>query len=139
MPTARAAAARTESSRQHLSETARAARRNRLGRAIREARGETPQADLGNALGIPQTTISRWERGLVDLTVEQVLSLEVVMDLKFGALLMNAGYVDTKGKMPAVEAIRAELSSPEITSQAIEAFKGYQKLDRMVGGARKRR
>ncbi|HVV36959.1 MAG TPA: helix-turn-helix transcriptional regulator [Acidimicrobiales bacterium] len=69
-------------------------RREALGRAIRKYRGDRKQSELGALLGVPQTTISRWEVGLVDLGVEQVRGLERALDLPLGTLGRAAGYVD---------------------------------------------
>ena len=70
-------------------------RRRRLGRIIRSLRGDRTQAELGLALGgVIQTTISRWENGLVDLTMEQVLELERALEVKPGTLGSVAGYIE---------------------------------------------
>lgn len=70
-----------------------ARRKEALGLAIRVARGEMTQAELGALMGTLQTTVSRWELGLVDLAVEQVHGLEAVLGLRPGTLLRVAGYV----------------------------------------------
>src|SRR4051794_31003921 len=76
-----------------------AGRRRALGEAIKRHRGEMSQGELGAAIGdVPQTTISRWERGVVDLTVEQVLAIEIALDLAPGLLASEAGYV-SKGQL----------------------------------------
>lgn len=84
--------------------TEREVRLKRLGRQIAVAREKImSQAELGYQLGayldreIPQTTISRWEKGQVDLGVEQIRALEIVLGLSPGALLAAAGYVDFYG------------------------------------------
>src|SRR4051812_17079522 len=72
-----------------------AARLRQLGQAIRVARRNMSQTRLGELCGhVPQTTISRWERGLVDLTVEQIWDLETALDLKRGMLVIAGGYAD---------------------------------------------
>jgi len=87
-------------------------RLRRLGRQIQVAReGRLSQGDLGLRLGpilnreIPQTTISRWEKGDVDLGVEQVRALEIVLGKPRGALLAAAGYVEFE--RPLEEDIRS--------------------------------
>jgi transcriptional regulator with XRE-family HTH domain len=77
------------------------ARLRGLGAAIRghrEAAGVT-QAELGERLGevtgepVPQTTVSRWESGSVDLGYEQVRAIERALGLDAGAIAITAGYV----------------------------------------------
>lgn len=70
-----------------------AARARALGRAIRQARSELTQEELRLRLGVPQTTVSRWELGRCGLTVEQIRSLEQALGLRAGALLIAGGYV----------------------------------------------
>lgn len=77
-------------------------RLRRLGRQIALARGLSyvSQADLGRRLGtyldrdVPQTTISRWEAGQVDLGIEAIRAIEIVLDKPRGSLLAASGYVD---------------------------------------------
>lgn len=74
-----------------------AARLEKLGDAIRAARGSLSQAEVGASLGdVPQTTVSRWERGLVELTLEQVLALETALGLERGDLERRAGYIASR-------------------------------------------
>src|SRR4051812_38401182 len=81
----------------------------RLGQAIRVARGALPQGKLGARIGdVPQTTISRWERGLVDLTVEQVRTIEEALDLPSGALLVASGYVANRISEADLDAVLGE-------------------------------
>ena len=63
-----------------------------LGQAIRRARGDLTQEQLGDLLGVPQTTVSRWELGYVDLGVEQVRHIEETLRLRPGDLLAEGGY-----------------------------------------------
>lgn len=80
-------------------------RLRRLGRQIALARSDefVSQADLGRRLGaylnrdVPQTTISRWEAGQVDLGVETIRAIEIVLDLERGTLLAASGYVEFDG------------------------------------------
>lgn len=76
---------------------AAAERRRRLfGEAIKRHRGLMTQAQLGDLLGgVPQTTVSRWEAGLVDFSYEQVADLEFVLELRPGTLGHEAGYLDS--------------------------------------------
>ncbi|MEY2425827.1 MAG: helix-turn-helix protein [Actinomycetota bacterium] len=68
-------------------------RRVRLGDAIRRFRNERTQAEFGTLFGVPQTTVSRWEAGHVDLSFEQVRSIEVALDVPLGTLGRAAGFV----------------------------------------------
>jgi len=68
-------------------------RRRAMGVAIRNSRGDRTQAELGKLLGgLAQATISAWEKGVVDLTCEQVRAVELALDLKLGSLAAAAGY-----------------------------------------------
>ncbi len=76
------------------------ARQRALGAAIREARGPTSQAALGRRIGevspdgpMPQTTVSRWELGDVEHSLETIRAIEMALDLRLGSLLEAAGYV----------------------------------------------
>lgn len=53
------------------------------------------QTDFGLEIdtGLPQTTVSRWERGAIELTLEQVLDIESAFGLTPGTLARAAGYV----------------------------------------------
>lgn len=51
------------------------------------------QGQLGEAIGdVPQTTISRWEKGLVEMTHEQTRSIELALNLELGYLAEAVGY-----------------------------------------------
>lgn len=52
-----------------------------LGDRIREARGEMSQADLAERLGVDSITVSRWERGVVRPSADNVLALCQVLGL----------------------------------------------------------
>src|SRR5688500_8605456 len=69
-------------------------RRRAFGAAIRRFRGDRSQAELGEILGESQTTISRWEAGMVDLGYDQVLRLERALGVAAGSLGRAAGYID---------------------------------------------
>ena len=72
--------------------TAPARRRQRLGDAIRAARGDLTQLALATRLGVRQPTLSAWEAGKVDLTLEQVHTIEEMLDLAPGHLARVAGF-----------------------------------------------
>lgn len=67
-----------------------------LGMAVRRARKQSSaptQVTFADALGVDQTTVSKWERGEVALTVEQVRAIEDLCRLPHGQVLAWAGYV----------------------------------------------
>src|SRR5437870_1489880 len=76
-------------------EAERAAERHAaLGKAIKRFRGSATQAQLGALLDVPQTTISRWEAGSVDLGLEQIRAIELALELPLGTVGRAAGFVD---------------------------------------------
>ena len=91
------------------------------------------QAELGLLLGaIPQTTISRWESGSVDLTMEQVFDLEVALDLPHGALATAAGYATTTVDVKAITSLMRSDPAvlPELRQDAIRSYKSYVEISR---------
>jgi len=67
-----------------------------LGRAIRRHRAEVSQVELAEALGVSQASVSSWELGGVEFTIEQVMRVERVLHLRAGTLLIEAAYVDQR-------------------------------------------
>jgi transcriptional regulator with XRE-family HTH domain len=51
------------------------------------------QVELAQRLGLSQSSFSAWEGAKLDLTVEQVRSIEEALDLEPGFLLVAGGYV----------------------------------------------
>jgi transcriptional regulator with XRE-family HTH domain len=43
-----------------------------LGERIKQARGGMTQRDLADKLGVDPITVSRWERGVIELSVRRV-------------------------------------------------------------------
>ena len=68
-------------------------RRQALGRAIRSARWPMTQADVGAAVGRPQSCVSTWENGRIELGVDRVLELDRLFGRAAGTLLLESGYV----------------------------------------------
>lgn len=68
-----------------------------LGRAVELAMHDAPhirtQEGLAAALEIDQTTVSKWIRGKVSLSVERVAEIEELCELPRGQILAWAGYV----------------------------------------------
>lgn len=76
---------------------ARREQRQRLGAAIRRARGPITQQELGDRIGEAQTTLSRWETGEVELEIGQAARIEDALRLPHGWIARAAGLVDTQG------------------------------------------
>lgn len=100
-------------------------RLGRIGRAIREARGDLSQTELSARLNVPQTTISRWERGTVDFTVEQLRVIEIALDMEPGELLIAGGYV--RGQEPREGVVR-EITHASF-AEAIAMVRAAEELD----------
>lgn len=69
-------------------------RRMLLGAAIRRSRHPLPQAEVGRAVGRPQSCVSVWEKGGIELGIDRVYELEELFGLRHGELLEAAGYVE---------------------------------------------
>ena len=82
-----------------LSEHERREHLSNLGQAIRSARGSLTQARLGALLEVPQTTVSRWEKGHVALDVIRIRELELALGLESGSLLIDAGLTTGKQRI----------------------------------------
>jgi transcriptional regulator with XRE-family HTH domain len=83
---------------------------------------------------IPQTTISRWERGTVDMTFDQALEIEMALGCPLGTLARAGGYISADEQHQNVEdALRVDpLLDPEIREDAIRAYKSYVNVSRRV-------
>ena len=64
-----------------------------IGAAMRRARGSMTQTEVGALLDLPQSTVSRYELGLVDFPVETIRNIELALGLADGDLLKAGGYV----------------------------------------------
>lgn len=110
-----------------LSDTARERRRRAIGRAIASLREGMNQTELGYKLDAPQTTVSRWERGTVDLTLEQALAIETHLGLPLGTLAKAGGYIAPDDKSTAKtteEMLRTDPNlDPDIRDQLISWYK----------------
>lgn len=108
-----------------------------LGQVIRASRGEMSQNELGNQMGVPQTTISRWEMGQVDLTMEQVRSLEVALRIRPGTLAISSGYSEPEFTTRDVEmALRADPAlHPDMRGDVVRAYRSYVEMSRRLSEA----
>ncbi|MCU1497040.1 MAG: hypothetical protein JWM47_993 [Acidimicrobiales bacterium] len=110
----------------------KAKRRMAMGAAIRSARGEQTQAEIGARLGdVPQTTISRWEQGLVELSYEQVMDLERALGVSAGTLGRAAGYLRPGTRLSSIDIMLAiredEALVPDIREIAASTYDGFVK------------
>ncbi len=71
---------------------------------------------------MPQTTMSRWEKGLVDLSVTDVYWVERALELETGTILAAAGYVSLRGKLAPEAAILGDGAIKEPVRQAFAAL-----------------
>lgn len=103
-----------------------------LGQSIRTARGTLTQAQLGALLDVPQTTISRWEKGLVALDVLQVLEIETALGLESGSLLVAAGIVENQITVKDVaQAILVDPHiDPTVRRDLANIYENYVKLSK---------
>ena len=120
-------------------ETARQERRRRLGDTIREWRNDLNQSELGVRLApltpdgrpVPQTTISRWEKGMVELTLEQVHDLEEALGRRHGSLSAAGGYVAPTPDQAAIdiaELLMADSSiDPIFHKEVVSMIKSFRK------------
>jgi transcriptional regulator with XRE-family HTH domain len=68
-------------------------------------KGRATQVDVANALGIDQTTVSRWKRGIDSMPAFRVPQLEALLRIPSGALWAAAGLLKAP---PVVQAIYAD-------------------------------
>jgi transcriptional regulator with XRE-family HTH domain len=131
-------------------EDARETRRRSLGAAIRtlRAKSEMTQTDLGNALAvwqpdrlpIPQSTISRWESGATELTLEQVFAIEESIRVKHGTLSIAGGYSTSDFTSLDIERLLLADSNmhPEMRDDFIRVYRSYVKSSRSLSEAERR-
>lgn len=98
------------------------------------------QAEFGERLGdSPQTTVSRWEKGFVELTAQQVNDIEEALELPQGHLLQIAGYCEAQFDSRDVEAaLRADPSlHPDIRADAVRFYKSYVEISKKLRSSRR--
>lgn len=86
------------------------------------------QAEFGEALGdSPQTTVSRWEKGLVDLTAQQINDIEEALGLEAGQLMAEAGYCSVKFDKRNLEAaLRSDPNlHPRLRPDVVRMYQSY--------------
>jgi len=137
---------RTRAQGQDIEEQ-RAERLRQTGRAIRHARGELTQSELGERLApflgepVPQTTISRWESGAVSLDLETLHAIEGALDLQAGTLFHNAGYVPLElGAKDGEALLHVDPNIDDsLRDTALSQYRVWVSLSDEIRKARKRR
>lgn len=128
-------------------EAQRAERLRQVGRAIRHARGTLTQTELGDRLAdhlgevVPQTTISRWESGVVSIDLEVLRAVELALDLLPGTLFCNAGYVPVDFDVEDGEALlRVDPNIDDsLRDTALSQYRVWVSLSREIRKAQKPR
>lgn len=122
-------------------------RQKRVGLAIRRARGDKTQTELGQLLApylgeeVPQTTVSRWEVGSVSIDLEQLRAIELALKLRAGTLFSSTGYVPKDISPREVEqmiALDPNLSD-SLRDNVISLYRTSVKMSKEINGARRRR
>lgn len=129
----------------NLSEQAKSRRRRAIGRHLSAMREGLNQTELGIKLGdysptgqpVPQTTISRWERGTVDLTLEDAYEIEVALRLAHGTLARAGGYVEDAEPASTAKSVEEMLRvdpnlDPDLRQDVITAYRSYVTLSRRL-------
>lgn len=75
--------------------------RVRLGDAIRQARGDWTQAQLAEAIGVDQPTVSKWEAAKMLPSIEDVVAVEKATGRPGGFVFRSAGLVDEVVDIPS--------------------------------------
>lgn len=129
---------------------AKAKRRRALGIALRNIRtqAELTQGELGEMLAnttlgpfaIPQTTISRWEAGTVELELEQVFGIEQALKLRKGTLAAAAGYYEMDpGSSTLEEMLRTDSRiHADVRDELIRIVNSYLKTSKTLKVAEER-
>lgn len=103
-----------------------------LGEAVRTLRQERnlAQIELAELFGgsVPQTTVSRWEKGMVDLTCEQVYGLENALEVPHGTLGRVAGYVHVDEQNTDVTLLIRHTVHPYYATDAVNDYMKYQRF-----------
>jgi transcriptional regulator with XRE-family HTH domain len=132
----------TNGSTENVVVSSRQAHQDALGAQIKKLREEQDmsQTDLGLALArfqpdrepVPQTTISRWEKGQAALATWQVNDIERALGIREGSLLVAAGVVklgsvqaDNDEKL-LLEVVRSSSAiHPELRSDVQVAIRSF--------------
>ena len=82
-------------------------------RAWRKYRQMT-QEQVGDLLGVRHTTVSRWERGLMQLSTSDLTALAALYRARVSQLLAHPGSADLVEKLDRAQAIIDSLDSDEL-------------------------
>lgn len=100
----------------------------KIGQRIRESRERNgfSQGELARRLGVSQPTISDWENGKTEPTVENMRSVAVELDVWFEWLATGRGIKDY---LPGVQEPRQEYRvQPELAADERDLQAAYRKL-----------
>lgn len=75
-----------------------------LGSAIRQVRGPLSQTRLAERLDLDQTTVSRWEVGRAEPSLDEIARVEAAVGAEPGTVLRLAGYVTDCTVKAAIDA-----------------------------------
>lgn len=108
-----------------------------LGQILRISRGEMTQEQVAELLSrirgerVIQTSVSRWEKGMVDMSVEMIRDIEQALGLEKGSILLSAGYASTDATVPAL--IRSDTTiHPNFRGDLERIYKSYQEMSRQL-------
>jgi transcriptional regulator with XRE-family HTH domain len=103
---------------------------DRMGIAIREARlgARLNQTELARKVKVEQSHLSRWELGKSLPGLAYVATIENVLSLHRGALLIQAGYVDLHGVSETERAIEVDpMLSDSVRSGLLAMYRAVRK------------
>lgn len=109
-----------------------------IGRALKHLRAPTGvgQVELADRLGIDQTTVSRWERGLDAFPAYRVVQIEDALGLARGALWSAAGLM---GLTSVETAIYADPGLGAMEQRTLVAtYQALRNVPKRGGGAKSR-
>jgi transcriptional regulator with XRE-family HTH domain len=86
--------------------------RSALAKAIYDAKQDAglSQREIGRRMGVDQTVVSTWVRGVATPSVERIVALDRMFGFRPGTLLERAGFVEPRS---AEEALAAEGASDD--------------------------
>lgn len=92
-------------------------------REIRKERGFT-QSDLGKRIGVSQPTVSDWEKGVTEPTVDNLRLLAVELGVYFEWIVTGRGERDFKHEVRQEgESYRVEIPIPDDETELISLYR----------------
>jgi transcriptional regulator with XRE-family HTH domain len=120
--------------------SARQKRQKLVGQLLRVARGDYTQSQVADLLSevrgetVIQTSISRWENGLVDMSLEMLWDFEQALGLPKGSIAIAAGYIDTDVSVSAL-ILSDPTIHPNFRADLHRIYKSYQDHTRQLNEA----